>query len=216
MDLNGGNRIQLTHNAEHDVPYAFSPGGTQLIYCSSPKDYVNGKRLSRIHIIDIDGSNDKILTANNFSNSSPILSPDGQRIVFRSSRELQHNNELYMMDIDGKNEERLTYNPSHDERPKFHPDGSRIVWMSVRSDVGWQVYSMDLNTREETNLSHEGSGFSPVYTPDGEYIYFTGGDWNNDTGGLYKMDKNGNGQEVIIPSPDHYEDFRVHFQPINN
>ena len=64
----------------------------------------NGGELN-IFVVNVDGSGLVKLTGNSGNNESPSWSPDGQMIVFTSSRQGQK--KLYTMNVTGKNQRQL-------------------------------------------------------------------------------------------------------------
>src|SRR5262245_45875340 len=77
-------------------------------------------------------------------NRGRVESPDGNRIVFWSSRD--GNAEIYLMNSDGTNQSRLTVNGRADLQPSFSPDGGRIVFTSNRAAaLNFDVYVMNVN-----------------------------------------------------------------------
>jgi Tol biopolymer transport system component len=61
----------------------------------------------------------------------PVVAPEGERIVFSSTRD--GNRHLWMMGIDGKDVRPLTSGPSLDAWPSISPDGQQISFVSDRS-----------------------------------------------------------------------------------
>ncbi len=61
----------------------------------------------------------------------PAQSPDGTRIAFSSSRDV--NWEVYVMDADGGAPQNLTFHEAWDESPAWSPDGERIAFVSDRN-----------------------------------------------------------------------------------
>lgn len=59
---------------------------------------------------------------NSLGNRQPAISPDGQWIVFNSTRDQNH--EIYMMSISGSNHVNLTNHPSRDMDPDWQPSNS--------------------------------------------------------------------------------------------
>ena len=50
----------------------------------------------------------------------------------------------------------LTNNPGDDWNPRFYPDSQKIIFQSSR-DGNWEIYSMNLNGINQTNLTNHPS-----------------------------------------------------------
>ena len=70
-----------------------------------------------IYVMDADGNDQQGLTDNDFYDTHPSWSPDGERIAFMS--EMDGNPEIYVMDADGGNQQNLTNNPHDDWSPSW-------------------------------------------------------------------------------------------------
>jgi Tol biopolymer transport system component len=80
-------------------------------------------------------------------NSLPVVSPDGSRVAYVSTRGGEPSN-VWIVDVDGRNGTQLTTNESPDKLPYWFPDGRRIAFISTRAG-GMGVWSVDLETRRE-------------------------------------------------------------------
>ncbi len=80
-------------------------------------------------------------------NSQPVVSPDGSRVAYVSTRGGEPPN-VWVVDIDGTNSAQLTTNDSPDMKPYWFPDGQRIAFLSSRQN-GMGVWSIDPETRRE-------------------------------------------------------------------
>ena len=111
------------------------------------------------------------------------FSPDGKRIVFRSSR--KGNMNLYLMDADGTNVRQLTNGPWRDNFPVFSPDGKAIAFSSdrdgpkdVRGNRTFDNYILQLNPDGTPGTVQQittdpGQDSHPYFSPDGNWVSFT-------------------------------------------
>jgi Tol biopolymer transport system component len=93
---------------------------------------------------------------------------------------------------------RLTDNDARDLNPFWSPDGTRVVFQSDRDGL-WQIYELNLQTRQVTRLSDgHGQDVDPQYSPDGRTIAFRSYR-DGDDSILYLMDSDGQGAQRITP-----------------
>ena len=118
-----------------------------------------------IYVVDADGGNLRRLTNNPLDESEPSWSPDGQRIVFVTTRvgegARDENRQIFVMDADGDNQQKLTNSDFSEWEPTWSPDGKRIAFTSsehwnVAGGV-WQIYVMDADGGNQRNLSNDRS-----------------------------------------------------------
>ena len=64
-----------------------SPDGTQILFTRGWVDKMEDRSRSNIWIVDIAGTRVRELTHGNWSDSSPVWSPDGKKIAFLSDRD---------------------------------------------------------------------------------------------------------------------------------
>lgn len=84
MDLDGSNKIQVTHNqAANFAPY-FHPDGKRIIYCSNQAS--DSGRDFDLFLVNVDGSGNERVTYNNTFDGFPMFSHDGKRLIFASNR----------------------------------------------------------------------------------------------------------------------------------
>jgi len=104
-------------------------------------------------------------------NLSQNWSPDGQRLVYVSSR--TGNPDLYVVNADGTGTRRLTSGPAEDKAPTWAPDGRHLVFARIVDDQA-RLYRIDVDGTHLTRLT-DLDGFAPQYTPDGRHIVFDSG-----------------------------------------
>jgi Tol biopolymer transport system component len=122
----------------------------------------------------------------------PSLSPDGQTIVFSSSR--SNNFELYEMDIDGHNLRQLTEGLGSLYAPSISPDGRQIIFASYApidaERKAQNLWLIDRHSDYTLQLTFEDSGsIDPEWSPDGRQIAFASN--RSGTNELYVMAADG-------------------------
>jgi Tol biopolymer transport system component len=115
--------------------------------------------------MNADGSGRRQLTSGS-TDHYPSVSPDGQYIVFASTRSGGPN--LWRIDIDGDNLRQLTSDGSEDNRPRYTPDGKWIVFQSWRSGKA-SVWKMPVEGGEAIQLTNMMT-INPTPSPDGKLV----------------------------------------------
>jgi Tol biopolymer transport system component len=101
------------------------------------------------------------------------VSPDGNSIAVFARRE-RGRDLLLLNALDGGIRERIVM-PDLDQQinPSFSPTGTSVVFRGLK-DGRADIYSYDLNSKNITNITNDDAwDFSPVYSPDGRWIYYT-------------------------------------------
>jgi Tol biopolymer transport system component len=167
----------------------------------------NGVGNLEIYVMNPDGSNQIRLTDNPANDLSPVYSPDGSKIVFRSQRD--DNDEIYVMNADGTNQIRLTDNPAIDFHASFSPDGTKIIFTSTRNG-NYEVYVMNPDGTNQTRLTNNpAADFTPAFSLDGTKIVFVSNRDGIDQ--IYVMNPDGTNQTRLINTASN--DFTPVFTP---
>lgn len=88
---------------------------------------------------NLDGSSPYQITQDP-SDTNPVVSPDGQSVVFMSRR---HGDwDVFRVAIDGSDLAQLTFDNANDGLPTWSPDGSMIAFVSNR-DGAWRMWVMN-------------------------------------------------------------------------
>lgn len=160
----------------------------------------------RIYVMNADGSGVTTLSPEGVNDTSPVWSPDGQKIAFVSQRD--GNREIYVMDSSGQNAVNVTRHPADDWTPSWSPDGARLAFSSIRTG-GWEIFVLDmacLPTPEScpdmlTQITSDGNAnILPVWSPDGSRFAFNSkasGNWD-----IFSMAINGADIRQVTTSPE--------------
>ena len=124
-----------------------------------------------IFIAAADGSDPKPLLPHPDLDYNASFSPDGQWIVFTSTR--NGSADIYRAHPDGSGLARLTADPAFDDQGALSPDGRSLAFVSSRSGEA-DVWVLELPTGVLRNVTnHPGGDFRPSWSPDGHWIAFS-------------------------------------------
>jgi dipeptidyl aminopeptidase/acylaminoacyl peptidase len=109
---------------------ALSPDGTLVAFSVKLQDLEAGTSQSELWCMDADGTGLKQLTSGPHTDTDPVFSPDGRRILFSSSRE--GGGQLWTVNLEGDSPHRLTDWAPGLGSAKWSPDGR---WIAATSDI---------------------------------------------------------------------------------
>ena len=141
---------------------------------SKPENYPQGAEL---YISDLDGSNIKRITNNEYYDAEVSVSPDGKKILY--TRQIDGKLDLWVMNADGSDDHQITFTDEWQEGGSFFVDNETILYRAWKmSDQGQRGMPMTIftikldgsDTKQITN--EEGTHWAPHPAPDGEHFVF--------------------------------------------
>jgi Tol biopolymer transport system component len=170
-DLASGIIRNLSGNTWNDTEMTYAPDGRSLAFVTDR----DGSR--SIAVMQRNGLGQRIVTNDLGDDRFPCFSPNGDRIVFTSSRSATGDDafDLYSIEPGGGAFALLYQNGSLNTHPVFSPDGARLAFLSTNLTkklghiVLMEVASGRVRTVTE-NLPHFKG--APSFSPDGRYLVF--------------------------------------------
>jgi TolB protein len=177
MEADGGDQRGLTSNGELDMYPSWSPDGSRILFTRGSDDEYD------LYEMKADGTEVRRLTRGGES-SDGSWSPDGQHIVFWSSRragllDLSGGSGVFVMNADGSEVRSLTDDFEAALHPDWSPDGESILFVGSREDPAsgeedTSIYRTDANGGHPTKIASP-TGYwidEPEWSPDGGSIAF--------------------------------------------
>ncbi len=179
-DLNSGELVRLTDSPGYDAECAYSPDGSQIVFCSDRDGDPD------LYIMQADGSQVRQLTNADGYDGGPFFSPCGNWVIFRSDRKVKDQLQIHAIGIDGKNEVALTDNLGVNWAPYWHPGQPYIIWCGAdhgdaRRRPNYDLWLMKYELRNGglakgpvTRITdHPAADVLPVFSPDGSQLMWT-------------------------------------------
>ena len=168
LDWSRAAHLQLTNEHGTEFYPSLAPDGRSFVYASKQSGNFD------LFVQRVGGKNATPLTPNTPSDeSSPVFSPDGERIAFRSTREPAG---VYVMEASGENVRLVVAGCFH---PSWSPDGKEIVCSTAGHDEApttrntWPsaLWIANVETGEKRFLC-ENDAMMPSWSPNGNRIAF--------------------------------------------
>lgn len=152
VNLDGSNLRRLTTELGYDGGPFFSWDGKKIVYRSyHPKSKAEVERYKKllademiepnafqVWVMDVDGSNKRQITDNEFANFAPFYHPDNKRIIYvtneGSSNTRKPDFNFWMINEDGSNKKQISRFDGFDGFPMFSKNGKQLVFASNRSN----------------------------------------------------------------------------------
>jgi len=201
MNPDGTGQRRLTYEKAEDMTPAFSPDGRKIAFTSRRAG------VFYLFLMNADGTDQRQLAPERaVSGTEPTWSPDGKRIVFRTTVTPYT---IYSINVDGSGLQKLTDGTAGASSPAWSPDGKKIAFTSRRSGNP-EIYAMDADGANVVRLtSNDAIDRFPAWSPDGRRIAFES-DRDGDSR-IYAM--NADGTNVVRLTSPPGKDSRPSWSP---
>ncbi len=200
-----GTFTQLTTEAGQELFPSLSSDGRSIVYASRESGNwdVYLKRVGGGRAVDLTGDCDA-------DDTMPSISPDGERIAFRSDRD---GGGIFIMGAMGGSVRRLT---DFGHNPSWSPDGKEIVCSTQgvtdptdnSAVLTNQLWKVNVATGKKRLLT-EGYVHHPQWSPNGHRIAYWG--WKQGQANIWSLPVNGG--EAIPVTSDSYVDWNPVWSP---
>ncbi|MFO7634573.1 MAG: hypothetical protein R6W76_18630 [Caldilinea sp.] len=188
-DPGSGLQLRFSNYPEDTLP-SWNAQGSRIVFASNRE----GDRRWRIYVMwaEENGGTDTLTFG-----ESPHWHPSADLIVYRGCDESGNRCGLWTISSSGANPAQLTATPA-DERPQWAPSGNFVTFMSNARDGNYEIYKVDVTSREVTRLTESSSvDILPTVSPDGRWIAFVSnrdGSWK-----VYAVPSTGGELYLIAP-----------------
>jgi TolB protein len=164
QNLTNRQRTVIANEKGNNSAPAWSPDGKRLAVALSKTGN------TQIFLVNADGSGIRRLTTGTTIDTEPQFSADGQYVYFTSDR--SGGPQIYRMSVNGGEAQRMTFGSSYNISPRVSADGKTLAYISRRDGGAFQLFVLDLESRQEQRLSDTTSDDSPSFAPNGKYILY--------------------------------------------
>ncbi len=168
MDLSGFSVKTLRASDVEDKGLSVSSINNDIVYV-----HKNASGWLDLHVIDIEGGNDRALMDDNEADTYPDFSPDGLQIIFASERLAK--TDVWRINADGTGLVSITDDLRVEKQPRYSPDSTKISFYAwdAASD-SYEIYIMNSDGSDLMNLTGGTTEdeFSPCFSPNGTKVAY--------------------------------------------
>jgi TolB protein len=107
--------------------------------------------------------------------------------------------QVCIMNADGTNQNQLTSGKAASFYPSLSPDGTKILFASNRTELVYDIFSMNTDGTGVTQLTHKADAYAPMYSPDSSQIVYVSTVEGSEDLWLMNADGTGTRQLTVLP-----------------
>jgi TolB protein len=205
-DVGGGNDRQLTDLGGWAIFPDWNPQGNRIVFSWAPTP----DDLSNLYVVHArSGKVTPLLVEDGYAHEYPVFSPDGRTVLYVKLKFDDNGDpvygQLWTVDVKSGRTTQLTFDDTiKDQTPDWSPDGTRIAYNAI-TDGDDDIWIMNADGSDQQNLTEAANAteFGTSFSPDGQWIAFTGMDGPVPAGERYVqvMRTDGSQRRVLVETP---------------
>ncbi len=170
-DLDGGRVYRMTDNGFYDAEVTYAPDGHKILFGRQIEGRMD------LWTMNPDGSGQKQITFTpDWQEGGAVYLPDNKTIITRAWKMSEEtlpakDMQLFLLNEDGSDICAITTEPGTHWSPFPAPDGVHAVYVKLLPPRNFEIFLIDLRTREEKRLTYfDGFDGFPSISPDGRLM----------------------------------------------
>ena len=133
-----GKRLGVASPRGGYVDFRLSPDGRNVAIAEIDRQ----SGLSDLRLLDLQRGSNVRLTTSPSNDASPVFSPDGTRLVFRSNRKQVH--DLYLRSVSGRHDEPFVIDTTPKSPTDWSPDASFVVYQADDEKTHYDIWAVPI------------------------------------------------------------------------
>jgi Tol biopolymer transport system component len=162
----GSDAINITDDPLFNGQPAWSPDGSRIAFIEEEE----AGSIATLHVMNSDGTGDRVLVNGTGSETQPEWSPDGKSIAY--VKNTGGTPSIHVVETDGSNDQVLVNMNGVAEAPSWSPTGDRIAF-AANVGENQEIFTVDPDGSNLERLTqNEDTDAAPEWSPDGNKIVF--------------------------------------------
>lgn len=199
LDIESSKIIEVTSMGSDSV--SWSPNGEKIAFSGG---IPGTQRKPNIFVVSINDNKILRLTDSPASQNYLGWSPDGNKIVFEFSHDINQL-DLATINLENNKTETFTFTAGDEHHPAWSPDGNEIAYLyfdSSSSSKASQLWVMDCESKTSNKILDAEVAYSNIdWSPNGEWIAYIDTKEKSNCGDIYLIRPDGSDKSRIMELP---------------